>query len=103
MPKNGCNHLKFGHNMYYDDFYHFPKFCQNLLKNGDFFAKKHTNFSNFTARFLVRSFQRKKFQVLGKWSNWANIWYKCTLGYVLQCLGGTFGYFCHSIGTDMCK
>ena len=36
MPKNGQKDLKFGQNMYYDDFYEFPNFCQSLLKNYDF-------------------------------------------------------------------
>ena len=44
MPKNGQNDLKFGHNMYYVNFYPFLKFCQNLPKNGDFLAKKSSFF-----------------------------------------------------------
>ena len=41
MPINGQNDLKFGHNnMYYDQFYWFWKFCQNLSKNGNISAKK---------------------------------------------------------------
>jgi len=39
MPWNGQNELKFGHNMYYDHFYQFQKFGQNLSKNGDFYFR----------------------------------------------------------------
>ena len=39
MPENGLNDLKFRHKMYYDHFYPFLKFCQNLSKNGDFWQK----------------------------------------------------------------
>ena len=51
MPKNGRNDLKFKQDMYYDHFYHFPKFCQNLLKNGDCFAKKHQFFKFYGSIF----------------------------------------------------
>ena len=49
MPKNGQNNLKFGHNMYYDHFYPFLKFGQNLLKNGDFLAKRSPFFRFYVA------------------------------------------------------
>ena len=49
MPKNGQNDLKFGHNMYYDHFYPFLKFGQNLSKNGDFLAKKSPFFRFYVA------------------------------------------------------
>ena len=39
MHKNGQNDLEFRHNMYYDHFYQFQKFCQNLSKNDDFSTK----------------------------------------------------------------
>ena len=91
MPKNGQNDLKFGHNMYCDHFYPFFKFCQNLSKNCDFLAKNR-HFLDFTSRFPLFNFQRKTYQVLGKWTKWANFLYKCSLGYLLQKWDVTFGY-----------
>ena len=40
MSKNGQNDLKFGQNMYYEDFYQFRIFCQNLQKIMIFWQKK---------------------------------------------------------------
>ena len=60
MPKKGKNDLKIGHNMYYGDIYHFPKFRQNLPKNDDFFGKKKRNFLNFTSRFPLFKLRRKR-------------------------------------------
>ena len=39
MTKNGPNDLKFGHNIYYNDFHHFPNFYKNLAKNDHFLEK----------------------------------------------------------------
>ena len=49
MPKNDQNDLKFGHNMYYDNCYQFYFFCKELLKNGDFLAKKSPFFRFYVA------------------------------------------------------
>ena len=54
MPKNGQNDLKFGHNMYYDHFYLFFKFCQNSSKNGDFLAKKLPFFRFYVAISVIQ-------------------------------------------------
>ena len=69
-------------------FLNFVKICRKMV----IFWQKNRHFLDFTSRFPLFNFRRKTYQVLGKWSNWANFWYKCSLGYLLQKLGVTFGY-----------
>ena len=56
MPKNGKNELKFRHNMHYRNSNHFLKFCENLPKNDDFFAKNLIFFKFYGS---ITSFRKK--------------------------------------------
>ena len=58
----------------------FVKICQKML----IFWQKNHHFLYFTSRFPLVNFRRKTYQVLGKCSNWAKYWHKCTLGYLEQ-------------------
>ena len=69
-------------------FLNFVKICRKMV----IFWQKNRHFLDFTSRFPLFNFRRKTYQVLGKWSNWANFWYKCSLGYLLQKWDVTFGY-----------
>ena len=91
MTRNVLNDLKFWHNIYYNEFHHFPNFCKNLAKNDNFLAKNQ-HFLDFTLWFLFRDFPRKVNAFLRKWPNWPNFLYKCFLGYLLQSWVPFFGY-----------
>ena len=56
------------------------------------FWQKIGNFLDFTHWFLFRDFRRKVHAFLGKWPNWPNFLYKCSLGYLLQSWVPFFGY-----------
>ena len=112
ISKNGPNDPKFGQKVYINGFNWIPKFWNFLPYISRFFAKKTNffrwrgknflkkdlkNFKNWpifaqkTAIFSICAYnfrypdvRRKVYAFLGKWSNWPNFWYKCTLGYILK-------------------
>ena len=57
------------------------------------FWAKNTRFFADAAKIWKNNFQRKVYAFFQKWSNWPNLWYKCTLGYPLEKYVWIFWYF----------